>query len=136
MPQSIPAWQAEIEAQSTGPSLRRIALASALIIGIGFGGFFAWAFTAQLDTAVPAMGTIVVESKRKTVSILDAGILTEIYVKEGDRVEAGQPLLRLDEAQLQSQLGSLQVQNFAALAKMTRGFNLASSSASAGNRSW
>jgi HlyD family secretion protein len=120
MPQSIPAWQAEIEAQSTGPSLRRVALASTLIIGIGFGGFFAWAFTAQLDSAVPATGSIVVESKRKTVSILDPGILTEIYVKEGDRVEAGQRLLRLDEAQLQSQLGSLKVQNLTAVAKMTR----------------
>ena len=120
MSQSIPAWQAEIEAESTGPSLRRIALASALIIGIGFGGFFAWAFTAKLDTAVPANGTVVVESKRKTVTILDPGILTELYVKEGDRVEAGQRLLRLDEAQLQAQLGSLNVQNFGAIAKMAR----------------
>jgi len=120
MPQSIPAWQAEIEAESTGPSLRRIALASALIIGIGFGGFFAWAFTAQLDTAVPANGTVVVESKRKTLSVLDPGILTELYVKEGDVVAAGQALLRLDETQLQAQLGSLNVQNFAAIAKMSR----------------
>jgi HlyD family secretion protein len=120
MTQTIPAWQAEIEAQSTGPSLRRVALASAVIIAIGFGGFFVWAFVAQLDMAIPAMGSIVVESKRKTLSILDPGILTELYVKEGDRVEAGQPLLRLDEAQLNAQLGSLKVQYMAALAKTTR----------------
>lgn len=120
MSQSIPAWQAELEAQNTAPSLRRIVLASALIILVGFGGFFTWAFMAQLDTAVPATGSIVVETKRKTVSLLDAGILKELYVKEGDRVAAGQPLLRLDEIQLQSQLGSLKVQNLTALAKITR----------------
>lgn len=120
MSHSIPTWQAELEAQSPGPSLRRVILASALIIGIGFGGFFTWAFTAQLDTAIPASGTIVVESKRKTVSILDAGILKELYVKEGARVEAGQPLLRLDDAQLQSQMGSFKIQYLTATAKMAR----------------
>jgi HlyD family secretion protein len=120
MSQTIPAWQAELESQGSGPSLRRIVIASAIIIAVGFGGFFAWAFTAQLDTAIPAMGSIVVESKRKTVSLLDPGIIKELYVKEGDRVEAGQPLLRFDDVQLQSQLGSLQMQNFATLAKLAR----------------
>jgi HlyD family secretion protein len=120
MSQLLPAWQAELESQSQAPSLRRIVLASALIIGIGFGGFFAWAFTAQLDIAIPAMGSIVVQSKRKTVSILDPGILTELYVKEGNRIEEGQPLLRLDDTQLQTQLGSFQVQNFATKAKLVR----------------
>lgn len=120
MSQTIPTWQAELEAQNPGPSLRRIVLASAIIIGIGFGGFFAWGFTAQLDIAIPAQGSIVVESKRKTISILDPGILKELYVKEGARIEAGQPLLRLDDAQLQSQMGSLKIQNLTAIAKMTR----------------
>jgi HlyD family secretion protein len=120
MTHTIPAWQLEIEAQSTGPSLRRIAMASAIIILVGFGGFFTWAFTAQLDMAVPASGSIVVESKRKTVSLLDPGILQELYVKEGDKVEAGQPLLKLDEVQLQTQRGSFKVQYLTSLAKLAR----------------
>ena len=117
---TIPAWQLEIEARSTGPSLRRVAWASMTIILVGFGGFFLWAFTAQLDMAVPAPGTVVVESKRKTVTLLDPGILQALYVKEGDKVEAGQPLLRLDEVQLQTQRGSFEVQYTAALAKVAR----------------
>jgi len=117
---SIPAWQAELEAQYPEPSFRRIVLASAIIISIGFGGFFAWAFTARLDIAIPAPGSVVVESKRKTVSILDPGILLELFVKEGDQLETGQALLRLDDTQLQSQLGSLKMQSLTALAKMTR----------------
>src|SRR5258707_13752178 len=97
-----------------------MALASLTIIGIGFGGFFTWACIAPLDSAVPATGSIVVESKRKTVSLLDAGILKTLYVKEGEQVQAGQPLLRLDEEQILSQLGSLKVQHWTAIAKMTR----------------
>jgi HlyD family secretion protein len=120
MSQTLPAWQAEIESHNSGPSLRRIVLASAIIIAVGFGGFFTWGFTAQLDTAIPAMGSIVVQSKRKTVSILDPGILTELYVKEGDRVEEGQSLLRLDDTQLQAQMGSLKLQEFATKAKLAR----------------
>jgi HlyD family secretion protein len=120
MSQTIPAWQIEIEAQSPEPSLRRIALASLIVIGIGFGGFFGWACIAQLDSAVPATGSIVVESKRKTVSLLDPGILKTLYVKEGDQVQLGQPLLRLDEEQILSQLGSLKAQHWTVIAKMTR----------------
>src|SRR5260221_14594874 len=89
MSQTIPAWQIEIEAQSPEPSLRRIALASLTIIGIGFGGFFTWACIAPLDSAVPATGSIVVESKRKTGSLLDAGILKTLYLKEGEQGQAG-----------------------------------------------
>ena len=120
MSHALPAWQAAIEAESPEPSLRRILMASLVIIAAGFGGFFAWAFTAPLDSAVPANGTIVVESKRKTVRLLDAGILRTLYVKEGDRVEPGQPLFRLDEAQARAQLGSLSVQRWTIAARMAR----------------
>jgi HlyD family secretion protein len=120
MTTSIPAWQLALEAESPAPSLRRLVLASLLTIAVGFGGFFAWAFTAPLDSAVPANGSIVVQSKRKTISILDGGILKEIRVKEGDRVAAGQVLLRLDDTQVQAQIGQLRAQYWGALAKGTR----------------
>lgn len=120
MTHALPAWQAALEAESPEPSLRRILMASLVIIAVGFGGFFAWAFTAPLDSAVPATGTIVVESKRKTVRLLDAGILKTLYVKEGDRVEPGQPLFRLDEAQARAQLGSLSAQRWTIAARIAR----------------
>ena len=44
-----------------------------VIIAVGFGSFFAWAFIAPLDSAVPAAGTVVVNSKRKTISVLESG---------------------------------------------------------------
>jgi HlyD family secretion protein len=120
MSQLIPTWQAELETEQEGPSLRRVIITSLTIIGIGFGSFFTWAFVAPLDSAVPASGTIVVNSKRKTVSVLEAGILRELYVNEGSRIEAGQPLMRLDSAQARSQLGSLRVQYWTSVAKVAR----------------
>jgi HlyD family secretion protein len=120
MTTNVPAWQITLEAESPPPSFRRIVLASLCTIGLGFGGFFAWAFTAQLDNAIPANGSIVVQSKRKTVSILEGGTLKEILVKEGDKVSAGQVLLRLDDTQAQAQLGQVKAQYWAAVAKSAR----------------
>jgi HlyD family secretion protein len=120
MEQLTPTWQAALEADDRGPSLRRIVIGSLVIIVIGFGSFFGWALIAPIDTAVPATGMIVVETKRKSVSLLDAGILKELYVKEGSHVEAGQPLLRLDDAQALSQLGSLKVQHWTMVARTAR----------------
>ncbi|HYM33343.1 MAG TPA: HlyD family type I secretion periplasmic adaptor subunit [Candidatus Cybelea sp.] len=120
MTQMIPSWQAALEAESRAPSLRRIVRQAFLVIGLGFGSFLVWACLAPLDSAVPAMGNVVVETKRKTVSLLDPGILKQLYVKEGDRVEKGQPLLKLDEAQAMSQLGSLKAQYWTTVAKVAR----------------
>jgi HlyD family secretion protein len=120
MTHAVPAWQIALEAETPEPSLRRIMLTSFAVIGLGFGGFLAWACLAKIDSAVPANGTIVVEGKRKTVSLADGGLLKTLYVKEGERVEAGQPLFRLDEVQAQAQLGSLKVQSWTAIARIAR----------------
>jgi HlyD family secretion protein len=75
---------------------------------------------APLDSAVPAQGFIVAESHRKTVSILDGGTLKTMLVKEGDKVTAGQVLLRLDETQANAQVGQLDAQRWAAEARVAR----------------
>ena len=61
------------------------------------GGLIGWAVTARIDGAVIAPGTVVVDSNRKTVAHLDGGIVGEILVREGERVIAGQRLIRLDD---------------------------------------
>jgi HlyD family secretion protein len=120
MATTLPAWQIALEAEAPAPSFRRVIIASLITIGVGFGGFFAWAFTASLDSAVPANGSIVVESKRKTISILDGGTLKELLVKEGDRVTAGQVLLRLDDTQALAQIEQLSAVYWSAIAKSAR----------------
>ncbi len=60
-----------------------------------FVGFGLWSAFAPLDTAAVARGMIVVESSRKTISHLEGGIIEEILVKEGEEVEANQPLVQI-----------------------------------------
>ena len=65
-----------------------------LVFGIG-----GWASTIPLEGAVVAQGSIVVDLSVKKVQHLSGGIVKEIRVREGDRVKAGDILVRLDETQ-------------------------------------
>ncbi|MBV9748066.1 MAG: HlyD family type I secretion periplasmic adaptor subunit [Acetobacteraceae bacterium] len=102
------------------PSLRRVALASALTVALGFGGLGTWAGLTRLDSAVPASGEFVAAGKRKTVSLLDSGILKELLVKEGDRVAAGQPLFLLDDVQTSAARDQAKAQYWGAVARTAR----------------
>lgn len=64
---------------------------------VSFGGFGYWAFNAPLAAAVIAQGSFVATGRNKIIQHLEGGIISEILIKEGDIVEAGQPLLILDE---------------------------------------
>lgn len=61
------------------------------------GGLAAWSATAQLAGAVLAQGTVVVAGNVKKVQHPTGGVVGEINVKNGDRVKAGDILIRLDE---------------------------------------
>jgi protease secretion system membrane fusion protein len=95
---------------------RPIRLGLAILL-FGLGGFLAWAAWAPLDEGVPVPGVVAVETYRKTVQHLSGGIVQDLLVKEGDRVEAGQSLLVLDmtvqrgqQAVVANQLAGLQAQ--------------------------
>jgi HlyD family type I secretion membrane fusion protein len=77
------------------------------IIGLVFGGFGTWASLAPLSSAAIAPGTVVVDSSRKSLQHLEGGVIREILVRDGDVVEAGQALLRLDGANVRAAMGSL-----------------------------
>jgi HlyD family secretion protein/epimerase transport system membrane fusion protein len=78
------------------PDLRQPILWGMLVL-LGFvGGFGTWAAVSPLSSAVVAPGSVVVDTQRKTVQHLEGGIVRDILVREGERVAAGQPLVRLD----------------------------------------
>ncbi len=79
--------------------LRAPIRAGFVVIAIFFGGFGTWAALAPLGSAVVAHGSVIVDSKRKSIQHLEAGIVREILVQDGDRVTAGQMLMRLDDTQ-------------------------------------
>ncbi|WP_299198154.1 HlyD family type I secretion periplasmic adaptor subunit [uncultured Amphritea sp.] len=61
-----------------------------------------WAYFAELDEITRGQGSVIPSQQIQVVQYLEGGILKELYVKEGDKVEAGQPLLRLDETRFLS----------------------------------
>lgn len=59
--------------------------------------FIGWAAWAQLDEVTRGDGRVVPFSRIQKIQSLEGGILDRLLVKEGDLVEVGQPLVRLDE---------------------------------------
>src|SRR5689334_12087875 len=85
--------------------IRSLNLVGFSIIAVMIGGIGGWAATSEISGAVIASGNIVVESNVKKVQHPTGGIVGEILVKEGDSVEAGQVLIRLDDTITKSTLG-------------------------------
>lgn len=85
-----------------------------------FVAFFVWAYFADLVEVSTGMGKVIPSSKEQTIQSLEGGILTELAVKEGMIVEAGQRLARLDPTQTESLLGESAVKYRTALAKSIR----------------
>lgn len=79
-----------------------------------------WSATAELDTGVPCSGQVVVESNKKTIQSLEGGIIKEIYVKDGDKVEKGDNLIRFDTTRSQSELDSLSANYYETIALRDR----------------
>ncbi|WCR10865.1 HlyD family type I secretion periplasmic adaptor subunit [Paracoccus stylophorae] len=78
-------------------SIRKFAIFGIGLMILSFGGFGAWAFRAPLAAAVIAQGSFVATGQNKIVQHLEGGIIKEILVAEGDLIEKGDILLRMDE---------------------------------------
>lgn len=84
------------------------------------GGFGLWAITARIAGAVVAAGQVEVEQRRQVVQHPDGGVVDDILVHEGQTVTAGQPLIRLDGALLQTERTIVEGQYFEILARRGR----------------
>src|SRR5690554_4271620 len=88
-----------------------------MVLLLGFGGFAAWAGFAPLDAGVTAEATVQVAGNRKSVQHLEGGTIDELLVKEGDRVEQAQVLLRLNATRALAEQGVVSAQYI--IAKVT-----------------
>lgn len=77
-------------------SSRNVIIVGLVLVALFFGGLGGWVATATLQGAVVARGEVIVETYRKQVQHLNGGIVEEIFVREGDFVEKGDVLIRLD----------------------------------------
>lgn len=99
-----------------GGDIRAGAIAGALFFIL----FLGWASFARLDAAAMAGGKLVVSGQRQTVQHRDGGIVSAIYVRDGQRVVAGQPLLRLAGAEAEAEERALTAQVISLLAQRNR----------------
>ena len=69
-----------------------------------------WSFIGEVDEVAVAQGKVVPVGNVKIVQSGNKGVIKELYVKEGDYVEEGQPLLELDTTKTQADVDQLKKQ--------------------------
>jgi HlyD family type I secretion membrane fusion protein len=91
-----------------------------VIAALFFIVFLGWAAFARLDAAAMAPGRLTVSGQRQTVQHREGGVVSQILVKEGDRVQQGQVLIRLAGADVRAQERALSAQAISLLAQRAR----------------
>lgn len=104
---------------------KRLSARGALVLGfltlaVLVGGFGAWSVFSSIAGAVVAGGQVEVDQHRQVVQHPDGGVVAEILVHEGDKVEAGQVLIRLDGELMRSERSIVEGQFFELLARRGR----------------
>jgi membrane fusion protein, type I secretion system len=86
-------------------SIKRHLAAGLMAAGVLVVAIAGWARGTEIVGAVIASGFVVVESDVKKVQHPEGGIVGELNVHGGDRVEAGEVVVRLDATQTKADLG-------------------------------
>lgn len=79
-----------------------------------------WGSLAPLDSAAVAVGVVVANSNKKIIQHQEGGIISNIFVKQGDKVKAGDKLVELEDTKIKSQYESTLSQYRHALATESR----------------
>jgi len=90
------------------------------IILFAFSAFIAWAVYFEIDQVVKASGKVISSRRVQVIQSVDGGVLSEILVKEGSVVEAGQVLARLDKSRFEAANNEILARVLALKAKVAR----------------
>jgi adhesin transport system membrane fusion protein len=86
----------------------------ALVLGV------AWAAWTQVDEVTRGEGRVIPSRQLQVLQSLDGGVVSEILVKEGQVVEAGQPLVNIDPTRFDSSLQENRAQYLALVTRVAR----------------
>ena len=81
-----------IQAQPPTPFARTLLYSLLTLLGL----LFVWAIFGKLDVVASAEGKLIPQSYLKIVQPSEQGVIRDILVEEGQRVQAGQVLMRMD----------------------------------------
>jgi HlyD family type I secretion membrane fusion protein len=112
---SMRQWHEGVPLSSRGPVA--VGFAVLLFCVVGFG---VWAGVAPLEGAVVATGTFVATGQNKQIQHLEGGILQDILVREGEIVDEGRTLVRLDATAATARLRRLSVRRIRLMATRAR----------------
>ncbi|MFM2054104.1 MAG: hypothetical protein RL456_2141 [Pseudomonadota bacterium] len=106
----------EIMSRERTARAQRIVRAAVLVVV----GLIVWAAFAEIDEVTKGEGRVIPSRQLQVVQSLDGGVVSEILVKEGQQVEAGQLLLKIDETRATSGVNESAAQAFALQVKEAR----------------
>jgi adhesin transport system membrane fusion protein len=90
------------------------------LLFIGLIAFIIWAMFFSIDEVARASGEVIASSRVQVIQAVDGGVLSQLNVKEGDRVQPGQVLARLDQTRIGASVGETAARLFALKAKAAR----------------
>lgn len=89
-------------------------------IFIALVAFVVWAEHFYIDEVAQAQGEVIASSRVQLIQSVDGGVISELNVREGDLVQAGQILGQLDQTRLSASVGEIESRVFALKAKAIR----------------
>ncbi|MDP5241429.1 HlyD family type I secretion periplasmic adaptor subunit [Uliginosibacterium sp. 31-16] len=103
-----------------GEQRPRGARAALWTTGAALTGMLVWAAFAQLDEVTKGEGKVIPSRQIQVIQSLDGGIVSEILVQEGQQVQTGQLLLKIDPTRFVSNLKENRSEYLSLLAKAER----------------
>ncbi|PWC11326.1 HlyD family type I secretion periplasmic adaptor subunit [Brenneria corticis] len=82
--------------------------------------FILWAAFANVDEVTRGDGKAIPSSRLQKIQNLEGGIVTELFIHEGQVVQAGDPLLRLDDTRFASNVGETEADRLALILRIER----------------
>jgi HlyD family type I secretion membrane fusion protein len=89
---------------------RGLVMAGGAVLLVFFGLIGGWAALSPLDSAVVAEGAFEAAGNRKVLQHRDGGVVRSIEARDGDKVQAGQVLVELDDTSAQALVSALSAQ--------------------------
>jgi len=108
-----------MSAPNNWSTARYVVLGMLALVGL-LGGLAYWSITSEIAGAIVTSGKVEVESNRQIVQHPQGGVVGEILVVDGDRVGAGETLLRFDAVLTESELAVTEGQLFELLGQKSR----------------
>lgn len=102
------------------PGVRTLTHAAILLAGVSVTAFIIWASLTPVQEVAVSFGEVVPAGAVQTVQHLEGGIVAEMLVKQGELVQAGQPLVRFEGAATQSSRDQMLVRQVALQAQAER----------------